>query len=218
MGDGWTRTHFSRHFSLHHSPSARFSLAYSESSTPFTRCTRRCQILKEQQSVTRLASLSVPVNSRFGKLGGHCDSSLLPRARQPDGPSAVVRSCRKRVRPYGSQLSARLQIHALMPISPAQIHQDRQQLGSQSLLKDYQHSKAGLVALAKHVYRAAVSLFGAPPTADEIEDALATTLFRDGIFASIIKAKPHIPTVLHQGYAESMARLLLFEEWTDIQR
>jgi hypothetical protein len=100
----------------------------------------------------------------------------------------------------------------------AKIQQDKQQLDSQSLLKDYQNSKDDLIALAKHVYRAAESLLGSPPQPDEMEDALAVTLFRDGIFAAIVNAKPHIPSVLHQGYAESMARVLPDEEFTKIQK
>lgn len=100
----------------------------------------------------------------------------------------------------------------------AQIQQDRRELDSQSLLKDYQQHKNDLIALAKHVYRAAESLLGSPPQPNEMEDALAATLFRDGIFAMIVNAKPHIPSVLHQGYAESMARVLLDEEFKSIEK
>jgi hypothetical protein len=100
----------------------------------------------------------------------------------------------------------------------ALIQLDKRQLGSQSLLTDYQNAKQDMITLAQHVYRTAESLLGSPPQPDEMEDALATTLFRDGIFAKIVNAKPHIPTVLHQGYAESMARVLLDEEFGNVQK
>ncbi|HEY6417858.1 MAG TPA: hypothetical protein VIX59_02550 [Candidatus Binataceae bacterium] len=98
------------------------------------------------------------------------------------------------------------------------IQQDKQQLGSQSLLSDYQRNKNDLILLAKHVYQTAASLLGSVSQPNEIEEALTTTLFRDGIFAKIVNSKPHIPPVLYLGYAESMARVLLDEEWREIQR